>query len=140
MPANGRRDLIRRLMVKLNYCIILYYFSLSYDRSIIKSKASWPQIATSCFLFQLPFSLRFSRSCLCLFHSLNVPSFFPSIFPAITYFKRQSLQKMWPIQIAECFIEWRMLLSSGTVMIIFLIVAPCILIYVEFTHQQVNFY
>jgi hypothetical protein len=46
------------------------------------------------------FSSRSSSSCLCLLHSIPVPSVFPSIFPSLMCFRMQSLLKIdqysWP--------------------------------------------
>ena len=66
--------------------------SLSCDRSKASSKAS-----SSSFNFQYTIvSFRSSNSC--LYFLPRLPG--PSIFPSITYCKRQFLRKMWPIQLA----------------------------------------
>jgi len=55
----------------------------------------------SFFNFQYPFpSLRLSSSFLHLLPRLLVTSVFPSIFPSITWFRRQFLCQLWPIQLA----------------------------------------
>jgi hypothetical protein len=62
------------------------FCSLSYDRSVTSSKASSPQGAIQCFLFQSPvffFSLRSSSSCLRLLPRHPVISILPSNFPSI---------------------------------------------------------
>lgn len=72
--------------------------SLSSGRPTATSKASSSHSAIYCFLFQLTvpsFSLMLSRSWLCL-PLLRVPS----VFPSLTYFSRQFVRKMWPLQLA----------------------------------------
>ena len=60
-------------------------------------------------------SLRSSSSFLCLLPLLLVISISPFIFPSITFFRRQFLHKIWPIQLAICFlISCRILLCSLT--------------------------
>jgi hypothetical protein len=64
----------------------------------------------------LSFSLVSSSSCLRLFHRLPVTYICPSIFQSITYFRRQFLRKMWPIQLTYLhFTVYSILLSSLTV-------------------------
>lgn len=67
--------------------------------SIASFKDSSPQSAIQYFLFNYHYLFISSRSfssCLRLFHRL----FLPSIFPSVTWFRRQFLCKMWPIQLA----------------------------------------
>jgi hypothetical protein len=59
--------------------------------------------------------LRSSSNCLRLLPRLPIIFILPSIFPWITYFRRQFLRKMWPIQLAPLiFIERRIFLSFLT--------------------------
>ena len=87
--------------------------------SIAFSKASCPQSGIGCssFSFQYPlFSWRSSSSCLRLFHRLTGTYICPSIFPSITYFRRQFPRTMWPIQLTTLhFIVYSIFLSSLTV-------------------------
>ena len=65
---------------------------------IVRSRASF-------FNSQYPFlSLRLSSNFLHLLPCLLVTSICPFIFPSITCFRRHFLRKMWPIQLAFCFI------------------------------------
>jgi hypothetical protein len=82
-------------------CSLIHSFILL---SIASSKASSPQSGIGCssLHFQHPlFSLRSSSSCLLLFHRLPVTYICPSIFPSITYFRRQFLHTMWPTQLTS---------------------------------------
>ena len=66
-------------------------------------KESSPQSAIWCFLFEFLVSSLFlwsSSSCLHLIPCPPTTSMLPSIFPSVTCFRRQFLQKMWPIQLA----------------------------------------
>jgi len=87
----------------------------SFSRSIPPSKESPPQSAIS-FSFQFPvFFLRSPSSCLRLLPYLAINSILPSIFPSITWFRKQFLRKVWPIQLAFClYIVCRIFLSSFT--------------------------
>lgn len=72
------------------------HYVLSCNRSITSSKVSPHSMWSECF-FQTPaslFSLRASSSFLCLLHLLIA-----SIVPSIMCFRRQSLGKMWLIQL-----------------------------------------
>jgi hypothetical protein len=66
------------------------------------------------FNFQYPLvSLRSSSSCLPLLPCHPITTLPRSIFPPIRCFRRQSLRKMWPIQLAFLlFIVYKMLFSS----------------------------
>ena len=70
----------------------------------------------SSFNWQYPLlSLRSSSSFLRLLPRLLVTSICPFIFPSITCCRRQFLRKMWPIQLAFCFlISCRIFLCSLT--------------------------
>jgi len=69
--------------------------------------------SASCFSFQHPvFSLRPSIGCWLLLPYPPITYIIRSIFPSVTYFRRQSLCKMWPIQLAFCL--FRIFLSSLT--------------------------
>ena len=70
--------------------------------------------SVSFFNLQSPLlSLRSSSSCRCLFTRLPVTSILPSVFPSITYFWRQFLPKMWPIQLPFLlFVAYRIFVSS----------------------------
>ena len=57
-------------------------------------------IASSFNLHYLLFSLSSPSSCSHLLHHLPVTSIIPSIYHSVTYFRRQFLRKMWPIQLA----------------------------------------
>ena len=76
---------------------------------IVRSRAS-------SFKCQYPLlSLRSSTSFLCFLPRLPVTSIPPFIFPSITCLRRQFLCKMWPIQLAFCFlISCRIFLCSLT--------------------------
>ena len=57
--------------------------------------------SASSFDFHYPFfSLNSSSSCPSSLPRLSVISILPSIFRSITYFRRQFLHKLWPIQLA----------------------------------------
>jgi hypothetical protein len=73
--------------------------------------------SASSFNFQYPIvSLRSSSSCLCLISHLHITSILLSIFPSVSYFRKQFLRKMWPIQLVFLpFIVCRIFLSSLTV-------------------------
>jgi hypothetical protein len=99
--------------------IINLFCSLSIDTLYISCfKASSPERAISCFLFQYPvscISLRSSSSYLILPPYLPITSILPSIFPSVTCSTRKILHKMWPIQlIFLLFIVCRIFLSSLT--------------------------
>jgi hypothetical protein len=101
---------IQLQVIQMRLCLSFVWHSLPCDRSIDSSKASSSWSVIYCFLFNFQhflFSLRSSSSCLCLLHCLSVPS----IFPAITCFRRQFPCKMWPIQLAFLFIVHRIFLS-----------------------------
>jgi len=76
---------------------------------IVRSRAS-------SFKWEYPLlSLRSSSSFLRLLPRLLVTSISPFIFPSISYFKRQFLRKMWPIQLAFLYlISRRIFLCSLT--------------------------
>jgi len=79
--------------------LIHSFSSLSYDRSIVSSKASSPHSAILSFLLQIRISSP-SSSFLRLLPFLPVTSVPPFIFPSIACCRRQFLRKMWPIQLA----------------------------------------
>ena len=70
----------------------------------------------SSFKWEYPLlSSRSSSNFLRLLPRLLVTSIFPCIFPSIICFRRQFLHKIWPIQLAFCFlISCRILLCSQT--------------------------
>jgi len=82
---------------------IYSFCSMSYDRSVASSKPVFYRVrssASSC-NFQHPHvPFRSSNSCLRLPPSLPVTSILPSLFPAITCFRKQFLREMWPIRLA----------------------------------------
>jgi len=84
--------------------------------SVECNSASFP------FNFQYPlFSLRPSSSCLCLLPHLPIISILPSIFPLITYFRKQFLCRMWPIQLASLFFNvWRLYSSPPWLYVVLL--------------------
>ena len=92
--------------------------SLSDDRFETSSKTIPPHIAIQSFLLQM----RISSSVLKLIQQLLTSSSFsschfylPFYLPSITYFKRQFLRKMWPIQLTFRFlIACRIFLCSLT--------------------------
>jgi hypothetical protein len=79
-------------------------------------KASSPESAISCFLFQYSvscISLRSSSSYLSFPPHLRVTSILPFIFPSVTCSTRKILRNMWPIQLDFLlFIMCRIFLSS----------------------------
>jgi hypothetical protein len=97
--------LTKNIFLTLLTIVIPYMYPHSFILlSKASSKASSPQSGIGCssFHFQYPFfSLISSSSCLRLFHRLPVTYICPSIFPSITYFRRQFLRKMWPIQLTS---------------------------------------
>ena len=77
--------------------------SLSYTRSTAPSKASSPHSVLQCFLFQSPVPslfLKVMRQQLTSSSSSSIISILPSMFPAITCFRRQFLCTVWPIQLS----------------------------------------
>ena len=78
------------VMSTFRLACLLLFSSLSDDRS-----------KASSFKWEYPLlSLRSSSSFLRLLPRLLVTSTSPFIFPSITWFRRQFLRKMWPIQLA----------------------------------------
>ena len=67
------------------------------------SKANSPQSAIYYFLWQFTVSSLPPSSRLRLFPRLPLTSVHPSIFPSITCFRRQFLNKMWPVQLTFLF-------------------------------------
>jgi hypothetical protein len=98
---------------------LISFCGLSYDRLIASSKGVLHRVWSSafCFNFQyLLFSLTSSSSCLGCLPRLPVVYILPSNFPSITCFRRRSLPKIWPIQLAFLlFVVRRIFLSSLTV-------------------------
>jgi hypothetical protein len=92
---------------------------MSYDRSTAFLKASSPQSAIYCFLFQFTVpshSLKSSSSCLyLLLLRLSLTSTLHSIFLSTTCFRRQFLWTVWPIQVPfHTFLVFRVFLFTLT--------------------------
>jgi hypothetical protein len=97
---------------------IIHSVVLFDDMSIDSSKASSPQSGIYAFYvnFQYPLvSFTSYSSCLHLLPSLHVTSIILSICYSITRFRRQFLQKTWPVQLAfSVFIVCTIFVSSFT--------------------------
>ena len=84
------------------------FFFLSCERFMVSSQVTFPHRAIQCLCFQFPVPpphlfLRSSSSCLRLLHPRH---FYPSLYFFFNnVFRRQSLRKIWPIQLAllPCF-------------------------------------
>ena len=92
-------------------CVCIYisllssFHSLSYDKSMVSSKANSPQSAIYCFNFQLQCPLVSLKPSSCLRHRPFplATSTLPSIFPSRVCFRRQIVQKMCSVQLSCLF-------------------------------------
>ena len=125
------------IMSPVIFQVLPYFFTISHKRHYIPEKSSFihplfclttgpkpppkrcvhiVRCRASSFKWEYPLlSLRSPSSFLRLLPRLLATSISPFIFPSITYFRRQFLRKMWPIQLAFRFhISCRIFLCSLT--------------------------
>lgn len=85
------------------------------DRLKLLPKGIFQRVGSNDSAFSFPYllvSLRQSSSCLRTLPRLPITSTSPSIFPSITWFRRQLLLKTWPVQLAFLGFIVRMIFHS----------------------------